>query len=258
MVLMLIAGLSIYLRIFESKLVFYPETELSEAPGIPFESIQFPAADGTRLHGWYIPFEESGRVFLISHGNAGNIGDRAVMGEFVQREFRANVLMYDYRGYGRSEGKPSESGLYSDIDGAFSYLRSRGFHSKSIYLIGQSLGTAVTVDLASREPVAGLVLEAPFTSIRAVARHVTWSLPFDYIMSSRFDSLSKLTRVRAPIVVVHGREDPVVPYDLGQLLFDGIPGPKRFFTANGAVHEGALMSLSSTAIGEIRVFLGVR
>src|ERR1700722_11356819 len=111
------------------------------------------------------------------------MGDRAVMGEFVHREFRSNILMYDYRGYGNSEGKPSEEGLYADIQGAFYYLQSRGFDGNRGYLFGQSLGTAVTIDFASRRSaagVAGIILEAPLPGIRALARHIAFSLPIDY------------------------------------------------------------------------------
>ena len=254
-VLMLIVGLAIYIRVFENKMVFYPTRTVAGLPDIPFESLTFAATDGTRLSGWYIPFAASSHVFLISHGNAGNIGDRAAMGDFVQREFRTNVLMYDYRGYGHSDGKPSEAGLYSDIDGAFAYLRSRGFESQSIYLIGQSLGSAVAVDLASRQNVGGIILEAPFPSVRTLARRITFSLPFDLVMRSRFDSLSKITRIQAPIAVVHGREDPVIPYDLGLKLFEAIRGSKKFYSVDGAVHEGALMSLDFNALLDLRRFL---
>src|SRR5262249_41066216 len=148
-----------------NRLIFYPARTLADSPHLPFENIYFNSADGTRLHGWLIPSKESGRVFIISHGNAGNIGDRWEMGEFVNRSFQSSVFMYDYRGYGKSEGEPSEAGLYSDLRGALTFIRSRGYGNDAIYLIGQSLGTAVTVDIASKEHVAGIILEAPFPSI---------------------------------------------------------------------------------------------
>jgi fermentation-respiration switch protein FrsA (DUF1100 family) len=179
------------------------------------------------------------------------------MGDFLHREFHENVFMYDYRGYGQSEGQPSEAGLYSDIRGAVAYLGSRGFDSKSIYLIGQSLGIAVTVDFANQEPVGGIILEAPFPSVRAVARRLLLSVHLDYVMKSRFDSIAKVNGIHAPIVVVHATADPVIPYDLGRTLFDAVPGPKKLFTVQEAVHEGALMSLSTSSIQEIRVFLGI-
>lgn len=168
---MLVIGLAISFQVFEERLIFHPERTLSSSPQSPYEDVQFPAADGTMLHGWFLPFKDSNRVFIISHGNAGNIGYRSEMAQYVRQEFRADVLLYDYRGYGKSSGEPSEQGLYSDLKGALAYVRSRGYSARSVYLMGQSLGTAVTVDLASREPVAGIILEAPFTNVRGVARH---------------------------------------------------------------------------------------
>jgi len=170
--LMVCVGLAIYVKLFENRLIFYPSRKLNGAPRVPFENVAFTADDGTRLSGWLIPFKESSQVFVISHGNAGNIGDRYEMGEFVHRQFRTNVFMYDYRGYGASDGSPSESGLYSDLQGALLYMRSRGFDNDNTFLIGQSLGTAVVVDVATREQVAGIILEAPFTSVAAVARKI--------------------------------------------------------------------------------------
>jgi fermentation-respiration switch protein FrsA (DUF1100 family) len=251
--LMLAVGLVLYLRLFESRLLFYPDSSIAEMPSVPYEDVHFRATDGTALHAWFIPFANSPRVFLISHGNAGNIGDRAVLGEFVRNELRSNVLMYDYRGYGKSAGKASESGLYSDIDAAFRYLQAKGFAWNSIYLIGQSLGTAVTIDLASRERVAGVILEAPFPSVRVLARRIAFSIPVDYVLSSRFDTLSKLGRVRAPILVIHDRRDPVIPFDLGQQVFDAISGPKQFIAVDAGFHEGAMLAADARSI---RNFLG--
>lgn len=252
---MLVVGLAVYLTLFENRLIFYPEPTLAGSPHIPFEDIRFSAGDGTRLHGWFIPFKDSKRIFIISHGNAGNIGDRYEMGEFINREFQANTLMYDYRGYGQSEGRPSESGVYSDLSGAVRYVLSRGFSPNDVYLIGQSLGSAVTVEIAGQQPVAGLILEAPFTSIRALARRIAFSLPVDYFLRARFDSLSKIRNVRSRIAVVHGTRDPVIPFALGQQLFDAAPAPKRFFQVDAEIHEGALMALGVERTKELREFL---
>jgi fermentation-respiration switch protein FrsA (DUF1100 family) len=254
-VLMLIVGLAIYFRVFEKKLIFYPEKTLAGAPHVPYENVHFSAADGVQLHGWFLPFKDSARLMIISHGNAGNIGDRSEMAEYVNREFKTAVLMYDYRGYGQSAGEPSETGLYSDLKGALLYGRSRGFSPDSVYLMGQSLGTAVTVEIASRETVGGVILEAPFTSVRGVARHYMFSMPVDYLLSSRFDSLSKIQQVHAPIAVVHGKRDPVIPFELGQRLFDAAAVPKKLFPVAAEIHEGALMALGEERTKELREFL---
>lgn len=252
---MLVLGLTAYLRIFENRLIFYPERTLAASPSVPYENLDFTALDGTRLHGWFIPFEKSRRVFVISHGNAGNIGDRYEMGEYVNQEFEANVLMYDYRGYGRSEGEPSESGLYSDLRGALRYVHSRGYAPDEVYLIGQSLGAAVTVDVAAQEPVAGVILEAPPTSAGAVARWHMFSIPVDLVMRARFDSLSKIHNVRAPIAIVHAKADPVVPFAFGQQLFDAAAAPKKLFAIDAELHEGAIFALGYARTQELRRFL---
>ena len=252
--LMVCVGLAIYVKLFENRLIFYPSRKLNGAPRVPFENVAFTADDGTRLSGWLIPFKESSQVFVISHGNAGNIGDRYEMGEFVHRQFRTNVFMYDYRGYGASDGSPSESGLYSDLQGALLYMRSRGFDNDNTFLIGQSLGTAVVVDVATREQVAGIILEAPFTSVAAVARKIV-HVPIGFLFSTRFDSLSKIREVKAPVVVIHATNDPVIPFELGLQLFKAIVGPKKMFSIDGPFHEGVMTEMKPAEISEIRAFL---
>ena len=253
--LMLTIGLAAYFKLFGNRFIFYPEKTIASVPQLNYEDVSFAAIDGAKLHGWFIPFAKSERVFVISHGNAGNIGDRAEMGEYINREFQASVLMYDYRGYGRSEGSPSEEGLYSDLRGALSYVRSRGYAPDAIYLIGQSLGTAVTVEVAGHEPVAGIILEAPFPSVRALARSYTFSIPLDYFLSARFDSASKIGFIKVPIVVVHGKADPVIPFALGRQLFEGATSRKQFFAVEAPIHEGAMMALGVERTREIREFL---
>jgi len=253
--LMLLVGLALYFKIFENRFIFYPESELTASPHIPHEDVHFTAADGTRLNGWFVPFAGGNRVFIISHGNAGNIGDRVEMVEYVNAVFESSVFIYDYRGYGRSEGRPSESGLYSDLLGAIRYVRSRGYPSNAIYLLGQSLGTAVTVHVAVKEKVGGIILEAPFTSVRGMVRWYIHSLPFDYFLSARFDSLSKISKVRVPVAIVHAKGDSVVPFFLGQQLYDQATDPKKFFPIDAALHEGALMALGLARTRELRAFL---
>lgn len=252
---MLAIGLTAYFKLFGNRLIFYPERMLAGSPRIPYEDVSFTALDGTQLHGWFIPFKESSRVFVISHGNAGNIGDRYEMGEYVVREFQSNVFMYDYRGYGRSEGQPSEAGIYADVRGAVRYVHSRGFAPALVYLLGQSLGSAVTIDVASEETCGGIILEAPFPSVRAVARRYMFSLPVDYLLGARFDSISKIPNVRAPIAVVHAKGDPVIPFVLGQQLFDAATSRKKLFPVDAPEHEGVLMLLGGQRTRELREFL---
>ncbi|HYR91308.1 MAG TPA: alpha/beta hydrolase [Terriglobia bacterium] len=244
-----------YVRIFEKRLVYYPKKEIEGHPRSTYEDVIFPASDGLMLHGWFLPNQQSPVVLIVNHGNAGNISDRYEMGEYLVQELGVNVLMYDYRGYGKSEGRPSEEGTYSDIRGAYTYVRSRGYAPSMILLLGQSLGTAIAVDLATHETVGAVILEAPFTSIGAVARRLTFGVPIDYILTTRYDSRSKASSVHAPVAVIHANRDPVIPFDLGMDLYQQFPGPKRFFEVQGEIHEGALLALGVERTRQLKEFV---
>ena len=246
-------GLVLYVQFFEHRLIYFPEPDLVASPRSDYEDIYFETGDGVRLHGWLIG-ADSPNVLVLSHGNGGNIGYRAEMGDFLMEELRVNVFMYDYRGYGLSEGRPSESGTYADIRAAYDLILSRGFPPEAIYLMGQSLGTGVTVDLASKVPVGGVILEAPFTSVPAMVRR-RFHIPIDWLLNTRYDSLGKIAAVGVPVVFVHDRRDPVVPYALGRTLFDATPEPKKLFTLDAEIHEGAIMGLGFARIAELREFL---
>jgi len=192
------------------------------------------AADGVRLHGWWMAPAEARLATLYLHGNAGNITHRAPQAGKITAAGSA-VLLLDYRGYGRSQGRPTEKGLYQDAEAGYRHLLSRGFRPERIVLHGESLGTAVAVDLAARLPCAGLILEAPFTSTREIAARI---LPvLGPLVMHSFDSRAKIAGVRAPLLVIHGDRDEVVPYELGRALFDAANPPKSFFTAAGHGHN---------------------
>jgi fermentation-respiration switch protein FrsA (DUF1100 family) len=254
-VLILSVTLVILIMVLERRFIFFPTREMAETPAGPFEDASFEAIDGTRLHGWWLPAENSSQALIVSHGNAGNIGRRVEAGEFLRRELAVNVLMYDYRGYGQSQGDPTEEGTYSDIRGAYRYVRSRGFEPSAIIVMGQSLGTAVTVDLAANETVGGVLLEAPFTSIPAMARELYWPLPIAWLLSTKYDSLSKITRIKAPVAIIHATRDAIVPYAFGRELYEAAKPPKEFFEVRANVHEGSLMALGLEELRRLRVFL---
>lgn len=189
------------------------------------------ASDGVRLHGWWLEPPGAKLATLFLHGNAGNVTHRASHMREIAAAGSA-VLVIDYRGYGKSQGRPSERGLYADAEGAYEYLRGRGW---AVVAHGESLGTAVAVDLAARRPCAGVVLEAPFTSARAMAGRV---LPvIGPLLIFSYDSREKIQRVRAPLLVMHGDRDSIVPIDLGRALFGMAPEPKTFWAVAGADHN---------------------
>ena len=245
--------LLLYVKFFEHRLIYFPEAGLVATPESDYEDLYFETGDGIRLHGWWMAME-SPHVLIVSHGNGGNMGYRAEMGEFLREELRVNIFMYDYRGYGQSEGSPSEEGTYADIEAAYRTARARGFAPESIFLMGQSLGTGVSVDLASRETIGGMILEAPFTRVGAVLRH-HFRIPLDWLLQTQYDSLGKINHINVPLAVVHARGDPVVPYELGNALFEAAPNPKRLFTLDADLHEGAIMGLGVQRMGELRAFI---
>ncbi len=193
--------------------------------------------DRVRIHGWFVERPNAPLVTLYLHGNAGNITHRY---DHI-REITAagsSILMLDYRGYGKSQGRPTESGLYTDAEVGYQSLLGRDFRPEQIVLHGESLGTAVAVDLASRRRCAALVLEAPFTSAKDVARGVLPVIGPALIWS--FDSLRKIGRIQAPKLFIHGDGDEIVPLRLGQALFAAAPAPKSFWLVKGAGHNDIL------------------
>lgn len=191
-------------------------------------------AGGPRLHAWWVPQPGARFATLFLHGNAGNITHR----EYAIRAITAagsSILLPDYRGYGKSEGRPSEKGLYTDALAAYQYLRDQGYAPQRIILHGESLGTAVAVDLASRHPCAGVVLEAAFSSARDVAGTVLPVLGPLLVWS--YNSRKKIRNIHAPSLFIHGDRDDIIPIRFGRALFDAAPQPKSFWVVPGAGHN---------------------
>ena len=239
-------GIALFtLRLFESHLLFFPDY-----PGrlegdwhprtLSVEDVRLKAADGTKVHAWWIPNKDAKFTFLAFHGNASNIANRASVYEFL-RNTPANVFALEYRGYGRSEGKPSESGIYLDAQAAHEYLVDvQKIDPKMIISFGQSLGTAVAANLASRLPVGAVVLEAPFPSASAVARKVFWFLPgIQFFVHGQLNTAVRLQHTGVPLLVVHCTQDPVIPFEFGQAVYDRAPEPKRFLKIENICHEEA-------------------
>lgn len=212
----------------------YPGGWWSQQTALGAEDVWITTSDGVKLHAWWIAARESQLATLFLHGNAGNVTHRI----HAIREIRdagSSVLMLDYRGFGKSEGSPGESGLYRDADAAYEWLRQRGLDPSRIVIHGESLGTAVAVDLASRNPCRGLILEAPFPSARAVAARV---LPLlGPLLVWGFDSKSKIGRVHAPLLVIHGDRDEVMDVSLGKELFAAANEPKSLWLVPGGGHN---------------------
>lgn len=227
--------------IFEEKLIFFPDREIEIIPGelgLRSEECRLTADDGVRLHGWFLPTAGCRFTVLICHGNGGNISHRLERVLLMQSKLRTDVFLFDYRGYGRSEGSPDEQGTYLDARAAYKYLvHQRRIASENIVLFGESLGAAVAIQLALEVASRALVLESPFTSIADMARAVYPFAPVTRFLRTRYDSLTKIADVDTPLLVFHGTRDRTVPFEQGQRLFDAAPGPKRFYAISGADHN---------------------
>jgi uncharacterized protein len=226
----------------ESRLVFHPTTatEAWLKPSDPrTQDVTLASADGTRLHGWWLPpaRPEAG-AFLFTHGNGGNLSFRGDMAAELARLTGAGVFLVEYPGYGRSEGTPTEAGCYAAGDAAYAWVTTEGkVPPGRVVLLGESLGSGVAVDLATRHDHRALVLMCPFTSLPAAARSHYPFLPTHTLMRSRFDSLSKIGRCPRPLLVAHGTDDRVVPYWQGEALFAAANEPKEFLRLEGYHHN---------------------
>jgi fermentation-respiration switch protein FrsA (DUF1100 family) len=215
----------------------YPDGLWNLQRDIAATEVWLTARDGVKLNAWWIPAPGAHLVTVFFHGNAGNLTHRI---EHIRAITTAgsSLLLPDYRGYGKSEGKPSEAGLYMDADAAYRWLIDQGHAPERIVIQGESLGTAVAIDLAARRPCAGVVLEAPFNSASRVAAGI---LPFlGPLIMRGFDSKGKIGKARAPLLFMQGDRDEVIPYKLGRDLFAAAQEPKSFWTVEGAGHNDLL------------------
>lgn len=224
----------------ENRLVYQPAPfpEDLTADRVPFEDVEFFSKDGTRLHGWFADHPDPVGIALVCHGNAGNIASRGDSLMLLNQRHRLAVMIFDYRGYGKSEGEPSESGIFADARAARAWLANRkGVPEEEIILMGRSLGGAVAIDLAANDGTKGLVLASTFTSMPAVAKNLMPALPANLLVQQRFDSIRKIRRYRGPLLQSHGSADKLIPFKQGKALFDAATGHKTFVTIHGGGHN---------------------
>ncbi len=236
-------GLSLWLFVFQSNLVFYPETgrEISATPdqiGLPYEDIHLKTSDGISLHGWHIPAVQPRGTVLFLHGNAGNISHRLDSVQMFQR-LGYSTLIFDYRGYGNSGGKPTEEGTYLDAEAAWRHLaEQRHIPSCRIVLFGESLGGAVGAWLAARQKPAALVIASGFTSVPDLGQQLYPYLPVRWLARIRYDTRERLRSVAAPVLIAHSPEDDIIPFEHGQALFAAANPPKQFLELAGGHNDG--------------------
>jgi uncharacterized protein len=232
----------------------YPDGWWGVQQELGAQDVWFTAGDGVTLHAWWLPRKDASVVTLFLHGNAGNVTHRGP----AMREIAAagsSVLLLDYRGYGKSEGSPSESGLYRDADAAYSWLLAKGHAESAIVIHGESLGTAVAVDLASRKRCRALVLEAPFSSARDVAGSVFPGL--GPLLMWGFHSAAKIPKVHVPLLVIHGDADEVIDISLGRRLFEAANSPKQLWVLPGVGHNNIVEAAGPAYAARLRAFYAI-
>jgi uncharacterized protein len=215
----------------ENSLIFFP----SRYPDgdwrpwrLAFDGAWFQAADGTKLHGWYVPHDSPKTAILFCHGNAGNITHRADILKILHDYVGASVLIFDYRGYGRSEGKSNEAGILADARAARAWLAKReNISEKDIVLMGESLGGSVAVDLAAKDGAKGLVLISTFSNLPDVAAYHYPFFPVRLLMRTRLDAVGQIANFKGPLLQMHGQADTIVPIKFGCRLFDAANEPKQ-------------------------------
>ncbi|MBI1388572.1 MAG: alpha/beta fold hydrolase [bacterium] len=231
------------LRQFERMNVWVPRRDLIADPsqiGLEYEIVTLHAADGATLSAWYLPHPEARASLLFCHGNAGNISYRLE----ALRQFHSlalNVFIFDYRGYGVSRGRLSEKGTYLDAAAAYEWLKGKT-PGLPLVVFGRSLGAATAVDVASAQRPDALIFESGFTSIPGLGREIYPMLPVKWVSAIHYDNLAKISRVRAPMLVIHSPDDELIPFHHGREIFAAANPPKEFLEIAGLHNEGFLLS----------------
>ena len=247
--------------ISEKGLVFFPIRHLEATPKhyrLDYEEVFFPAADNTRLHGWFVPSSNPKvhTTLLWFHGNAGNISHRLENLALLHRYLDMSTFIFDYREFGLSEGRISKAGTYLDARGAWDYLvEERGTNPTDILLFGRSLGTALAVDLASSEPCLGVVLEAVFTSSHDMLERYFFGTVPPALLQSSYDNLARINRVEAPLLFIHGEFDEAIPVEMAQRVYRAAIAYKRFYLVPGSGHNDTYVVGGSEYFLQWQVFL---
>lgn len=238
-------GIAVLLFVLQSRLVYLPLRTITATPAslrLAYEDVTFEAGDGVKLSGWFVTAEQSRGVVLFCHGNAGNISHRLESIEIFHR-LGLSVFIFDYRGYGESEGKPGENGTYLDAEASWRWLvENQGISPDSIIIFGRSLGGAIAAWLAKEHPPKALILESAFTSIRDMGADLYPWIPIRFISRFHYTTVVYLKEITSPVLVIHSPQDDIIPYSHGQRLFETANEPKEFFKISGSHNEGFLLT----------------
>jgi len=245
-----------YFRYIEYKSSYFPMKELEFFPnevGLSYEDVYVDTDDGKKLNAWLVPAEGARYTLLFFHGNGGNISHR-VEKILMLNKLGLSILIFDYRGYGRSTGRPTEGGLYKDAQAVYRYLVSRkGVSPEGLIFYGESLGGAVAIELANKRKVKALITECTFSSVRDVARTVYPYLP-SFFISPSFNSLDKIKNINIPKLIIHSKNDEIIPFKQSIKLFEAAPEPKTHLVLTGS-HNNCFQDSRDSYLQGIEEFL---
>jgi fermentation-respiration switch protein FrsA (DUF1100 family) len=253
-------GLVAFVYYIQSSLIYYPNmpgrnlVATPENIGLKYQNVQLVTADGINLHGWFIPSNSAIGTVVFFHGNAGNISHRLESIDVFNR-LDLNVFIIDYRGYGQSEGKLTEKGTYRDAEAAWIYLtETRGISAKKIIIFGRSLGASIATWLASKKTPTALIIESGFTSVPSMAKRIYPFLPVSWLTYFKYDTKNYVKNISCPVLVVHSKNDEIIPFDEGLEIFDAAPKTKQFLEMRGGHNDGFLVTGSAYVEG-LRTFI---
>jgi pimeloyl-ACP methyl ester carboxylesterase len=251
-------GLCAYYYARQGEMIYLPGKTLTATPwdiGLAYEPLTLTTADHLAISAWFVPAKDAWGTLLFCHGNAGNISSR-LDSVRIMNSLGLNVLIFDYRGYGQSQGEPDEQGTYADADAAWRHLvEDRRIDPRSILIFGRSLGSAVAAETALRHPDAGgLILESGFTSIADMGKEIIPYLPVDLLVRYRYATKEKVSRIPMPKLIIHSPDDEVIPFHHGKELFQKAAPPKTFLQIQGS-HNGGFLESGSVYTDGLQRFL---
>ena len=245
--------ITVVVYFFQRKLLYHPFSPLITGKGLihNFETINFKTSDNFELKGWFHLKNSNKKTILFLHGNAGNLDNRIDKLNFLGN-MDINFLIISWRGYSGNPGNPSETGLYKDALGGIEWLNKKGISNDQIILYGESLGTAITTEVAQNENFAGIILEAPFTSMVDMGQKIYPIFPVRFLLKDKYESKNKIKNIKSPILVLHGRKDKIVPFYMGEKIFEMANSPKfKYFTDL----DDHMMNFDEKLVNEIDLFI---
>ncbi len=235
----------VYLYFSQHKMVFFPMKDIVMTPddlGLKYEDLYIETDNGEKINAWFFSNNDSTeninkKVVLFCHGNAGNISHRLETVEYIL-DLGADIMIFDYRGFGKSEGSPGENEVYQDAIACYNWLiTKKSYTADQIIVFGRSLGGAIAVDLASKVNCSGLIVESSFTSAKAMANEMFPIFPMSLILKYKLNSIDKISKIKCPILVTHSTEDDIIPYKMGEELFKASVGTRKFVKLQGSHND---------------------